>query len=96
MTQRPATRDDHLWIAEDAPLSVAQLRYRVRKWGEACQVAVTPHRLRHTLATQLINNGMPLAAVGKLLGHRNLNTTQHYARLYLDIVRFHVGPRILR
>lgn len=87
LTQRPATQDDHLWIEEEAPLSTAQLRYRVQKWGETCQVVVTPHRLRHTLATQLINNGMPLASVGKLLGHRNLNTTQHYARLYEQTVK---------
>lgn len=59
----------------------------MQKWGETCQVVVTPHRLRHTLATQLINNDMPLASVDKLLGHRNLNTTQHYARLYEQTVK---------
>lgn len=47
----------------------------------------TPHQLRHTLATQLINNGMPLTSVAKLLGHRTLSMTQHYARLYEHTVK---------
>ncbi len=50
-------------------------------------MAVSPHQLRHTLATQLVNQGMPLPSVGKLLGHRSLNTTQHYARLFEHTVK---------
>ena len=43
---------------------------------------VSPHRLRHTLATRLINQGMPIHSLRKLLGHQHLNTTQLYARIY--------------
>ncbi|MBE2240035.1 MAG: site-specific integrase [Caldilineaceae bacterium] len=42
---------------------------------------VTPHQLRHTFATQLINQDLPIDSVRKLLGHQTLNMTQHYARL---------------
>jgi len=45
-------------------------------------VHVSPHRLRHTLATRLINNSMPIHSLRKLLGHQDLNTTQIYARIY--------------
>jgi integrase len=42
---------------------------------------VTPHQLRHTLATQAINNGMSLEAVAALLGHTSLSMTMTYARI---------------
>lgn len=42
---------------------------------------VTPHRLRHTLATQAINRGMSLEAIATLLGHRDLSMTMVYARI---------------
>ena len=43
---------------------------------------VTPHRLRHTFATRLINQGVSLLSLQKLLGHKFLHTTQRYARVY--------------
>ena len=87
LTVRPATEADHLWLDGDKPLASTRVRYCVQRWGETAKTAVSPHRLRHTLATQLVNRGMPLPSVGKLLGHRSLNTTQHYARLFEQTVK---------
>jgi hypothetical protein len=42
---------------------------------------VTPHQLRHTLATQAINRGMSLEALAALLGHKSLSMTLVYARI---------------
>jgi Phage integrase family len=42
---------------------------------------VTPHRLRHTPATQAINRGMSLEAIAALLGHASLSMTMTYARI---------------
>lgn len=42
---------------------------------------VSPHQLRHTLATQSINRGMSLEAIAALLGHRDLKMTLVYARI---------------
>jgi site-specific recombinase XerD len=42
---------------------------------------VSPHQLRHTLATQAINRGMSLEAIAALLGHRSLTMTLVYARI---------------
>jgi len=42
---------------------------------------ITPHSLRHTLATHLIQKGMPLRHVQELLGHERLNTTIRYLQL---------------
>lgn len=82
LAQRPVSADDHLWRAADQPVTANQIRYRLRAWGQACEVVVSPHRLRHTFATRLVNQGLGLAAVGKLLGHTTLQMTQLYARLY--------------
>ena len=88
LTVRPVSKEDHLWLDGDKLLTSTRVRYCVRRWGNAAAVSsVSPHRLRHTLATQLVNQGMPLSSVGKLLGHRSLNTTQHYARLFEQTVK---------
>jgi len=87
LTLRPQTEHDHLWIDKAEPLTAGRVRYCVQRWGQTAQVTVSPHRLRHTLATQLVNQGMPLPSLAKLLGHRSLNTTQHYARLFEQTVK---------
>jgi hypothetical protein len=45
-------------------------------------VKVTPHRLRHTCATQLVNAGCSITTIKALLGHRRLNSTMIYARVH--------------
>jgi site-specific recombinase XerD len=50
--------------------------------GQAAEVTnLAPHRLRHTLATRLLNAGMDITRIQKLLGHEHVNTTMIYARV---------------
>ncbi len=60
------------------------LRYQSvqERWTTYCQragVACTLHQLRHTHATELVNEGVSLATIRKRLGHKNLQTTLRYA-----------------
>ena len=43
---------------------------------------VSPHRLRHTLTTRLLNAGMDIVSIQCLLGHETLDTTMIYAHVH--------------
>jgi len=62
-------------------LSENSLRYIVTKVFRKVGIKVTPHQLRHSYATSLLNSGAPIVDVSELLGHSSMATTQIYTKL---------------
>lgn len=78
-----------LFNSHGDPLTTSAMRSRLAKAARDAGVGerVTPHMLRHTAATQLIEAGVDIRYIQRLLGHASLNTTEIYT---------HVSDRTLR
>ena len=63
------------------PLSVRGIQKRIEYYGRKSSLDVSCHRLRHTMATQLLNADAGLATIQDLLGHGQITTTQRYCRV---------------
>jgi site-specific recombinase XerD len=60
------------------PLSVRGIQKRMEYYARKSRLNVSCHRLRHTMATQLLNADADLATIHDLLGHGQITTTQRY------------------
>jgi len=71
----------YLFEKGNAPMNSAQLRYKLTKLFKESGLQATPHQLRHSFATHLLNHGARIADVSELLGHETMATTQVYTKL---------------
>ena len=82
-SHRPSgLRSDRLLPEHGRPITKLRVANALARIANDADIGhVTPHQLRHTLATQAINRGMSLEAIAALLGHKTLAMTMVYARI---------------
>ena len=71
----------YLLEKKDIQLNTNQIRYIVNRVFKAHGLKVTPHQLRHSFATDLLNEGARVSDISKLLGHSTMASTQLYTKL---------------
>ena len=76
-------------LSEDEHVTTQSVRKVLAKAVTAAGITkrVTPHTLRHSFATHLIESGLDVTVVQELLGHRSLNATMIYTHISVD----HIG-----
>lgn len=83
---RKETKLKNLFVSSlGRPLTRYEVYMFVREYGEKAGIeGLSPHILRHSFATHLIQNGADIRLVQKMLGHSDISTTQIYTHLKKD------------
>jgi site-specific recombinase XerD len=68
-------------------LSVRSVDRLVKKFGRGEGLDFTPHALRHSFATHLLENGADLMLIKEILGHASLSTTQKYTHVTAETLK---------
>lgn len=81
--------DNKYLFSKDKPLTTRNIQILIKKLAEKAKIhkKVTPHTLRHSFATHLLEGGENLLVIQQLLGHENLETTRIYIHISQDQIK---------
>ncbi|MCP4233616.1 MAG: tyrosine recombinase [Aestuariibacter sp.] len=84
--QKGAPRSVVFLNKNGGPLTARSIERMVKKYVAYCGLkpTISPHALRHSFATHLLDNGADLRSVQELLGHASLSTTQIYTHVSIE------------
>ena len=92
---RPKTKTCTIFIKNYAPyqkLTSKALHYVTTKYFKAANINIEgkkhgPHTFRSSLVSSMINDNIPYEAVRRIIGHTNLKSIKHYAKLDIELLR---------
>ena len=87
LRHRSGPRMKKIFLAEKGtskgkPITARGIRHRMEYYAKKSGVRVSCHRLRHTMATQMVNVDANLMTIQSLLGHTKITTTERYSKIH--------------